>query len=392
MSSLTRTETGAESSAMDDIDVTYCRSLFPVTESCVYLNHASTGPLPRSAIDGISEYAQWSAREGQVPFAEAEARIEEARSLLADLMHVEPENLAFTKNTSAGVIIAIGSVRWQAGDNVVLMRDDFPTVTYPFELLLHNVEKRWFASSELVAGADAVCRLVDGRTRMVAISWVHFLSGAMFDIDAVCRFCRERGVLVLIDAIQGLGAVDIDWKRVGADFVVSHGAKWLLSPQGTGFLYVHPETLPKLEPYNLGWLSAEWRDFNDIFTRKPLRKDARRFEEGTKNYLGLWGLCGSLRLFGEVGIRKIETRVRRLTGLLRERLAAAGFVVVTPTGRAQSAGIVTCTKPGTNMLRLHQQLERAGFKVSLRENMLRISPHFYNTELEIERLMELLQA
>lgn len=376
---------------MNEIDVARYRSLFPVTESNVYLNHASTGPLPQPALDGISEYAQQSALEGQVPFAEAEAGVEEARSLLAELMHVEPGSLAFTKNTSAGVIIAIGSVKWEPDDNVVLMRDDFPTVTYPFELMLAGIEKRWFTSSEFAKGADVVCRLVDGRTRMVAVSWVHFLSGARFDIETVCRFCRERGVLVMIDAIQGLGVVDVDWTRLGADFVVSHGAKWLLSPQGTGFIYVNPRTLPRLEPCNLGWLSAEWQDFNEIFAKKPLRSDARRFEEGTKNYLGLWGLRGSLRLFREVGISRIEARVRWLTDLLRERLAEVGFVVVTPAARERSAGIVTCTRPGIEMAQLHQRLERARVRVSLRENLLRISPHFYNTAAEIERLTELLR-
>lgn len=375
---------------MNEIEIESYRSLFPVQESNTYLNHASTGPLPKPALDGISEYMRWSAAEGQVPFEAAEARVEEARLLLAELMHVAPESLAFTKNTSAGVIIAIGSVDWEQGDNVVLMRDDFPTVTYPFELMLAHVEKRWFTSGEFVRGADVVCRLVDSRTRMVAVSWVHFLSGAMFDIETVCRFCRERGVLVLVDAIQGLGVVDLDWSRVGVDFVVSHGAKWLLSPQGTGFLYVRPQLLSQLKPCNLGWLSAEWHDFNEIFSPKPLRLDARRFEEGTKNYLGLWGLRGSLGLISELGIERIEARVRQLTGLLRRRLTEAGFVVVTPAERERSAGIVTCTKPGSEMAGLYQRLEEARVRVSLRENLLRISPHFYNTEAEVERVMELL--
>ncbi|MBM3316096.1 aminotransferase class V-fold PLP-dependent enzyme, partial [candidate division WOR-3 bacterium] len=327
---------------------------------------------------------------GQVPYPDAEAGAEEARGLLGRLLHVPAETVAFTKNTSAGVIVAIGSVEWRPGDNVVLMRDDFPTVTYPFNLLLPQVERRWFDSAELARDPEAVFRLVDGRTRMVAVSWVHFLTGARFDVAAVCRFCRERGVLSVIDAIQGLGAVDLDWSRVGADFVVSHGAKWLLAPQGSGFMHVNPQTLPGLRPYNLGWLSAEWREFNDIFGPKPVRPDARRFEEGTKNYLGIWGMRGSLRLMLSVGMEAIGRRVRALVDALRGQLGRAGFDIVTPAGPDRSAGILTCRKPGADMAALHQRLTDAGVAVSLRENMLRISPHFYNDEDEIERLVRVL--
>jgi selenocysteine lyase/cysteine desulfurase len=267
------------------------------------------------------------------------------------------------------------------------MRDDFPTVTYPFTFLLPQVEKRWVESGEFAQGPDAVFRLVDGRTRMVAVSWVHFLTGVRFDVAELCRFCRERGVVSVIDAIQGLGVVDFDWSPVGADFVVSHGAKWLLAPQGSGFMYVNPASLPALRPYNFGWLSAAWQEFNDILGDRPMRPDARRYEEGTKNYLGIWGLAGSLRLFDETGMAVVEQRVRMLAGRLRERLGRAGFEIVTPAEPDRSAGIVTCLKPGADMAGLHRRLTEAGICVSLRENMLRIAPHFYNTLEETDRLV-----
>jgi len=363
------------------------RAFFPVTERAVYFDHAATGPLPLTAVEAIARYCRQQAETGQVPYAEAEAVAEDARTSLARLLHVEPAAVAFTKNTSAGVIIAINSLEWQPGDNVVLLSDDFPTVTYPFTYLLPRVEQRPVSSEALVRDPEALLRLVDRRTRLVALSWVHFLTGRRFDVTAVCRFCREQGVPTLIDAIQGLGAVDLDWSSVRPDFLVSHGAKWLLSPQGSGFMYVDRDLLPGLRPANLGWLSARWDDFNDIFSPKPLKTGASRLEEGTKNYLAIWGLAESLKLLLGFGIADVAARVRKLTDLLRSGLVSAGFEIVTPSEPERFAGIVTCRKPGARAASIHAGLTSAGMICSLRENMLRIAPHFYNTEDEVRRFL-----
>ncbi len=363
------------------------RRLFPITEHLVYFDHAATGPLPLSAVEAINRFCRKQAETGQVPYAEAEAVAEQTRSNLARLLHVDPADVAFTKNTSAGVIIAIGSIEWQPGDNVVLLADDFPTVTYPFSYLLPRVEQRTVTSEALVQAPDTLFRLIDRRTRLVAVSWVHFLTGRRFDVASICRFCRTQGVLTLIDAIQGLGAVDLDWSRVKPDFLVSHGAKWLFSPQGSGFIYVDRDLLPRLRPFNLGWLSARWDDFNDIFSRKPLKPGASRLEEGTKNYLAIYGLGESLKLMLDVGIAAIEARVRNLAALLRTGLEAVGFEVVTPAEPDRSAGIITCRRPGACPASIHAWLKSAGMVCSLRENMLRIAPHFYNTEDEVARFI-----
>ncbi len=371
-----------------DPELVRVRALFPVTRRWVYFNHASTGPLPATAVEAVNWYCRYQAEHGQVPYAEAEAVAEEARVSLGRLLHVAPATLAFTKNTSAGVIIAIGSIEWQPGDNVVLMSDDFPTVTYPFRYLLPEVEQRTVTSAALVQDPSVLFRLVDRRTRLVAVSWVHFLTGRRFDVAAICRFCRERGVLSLVDAIQGLGVVDLDWSLVKPDFIVSHGAKWLLSPQGSGFMYVDQNLLPRLRPFNLGWLSAQWDDFNDIHTTKPMKPGASRLEEGTKNYLAIYGLRESLKLLLECDIARVEARVRNLTGLLRAGLESSGFKIVTPPEPERSAGIITCR--GGDSAALHARLTDANCTCSLRENMLRLSPHWYNTEEEVERFLAVL--
>lgn len=359
-----------------------------MTERYVYFNHASSGPLPTTAIAAMTEYLDRFSREGEVPYQEAEVVVEDARLLAGRLMRVKPEGLAFVKNASAGAIIAINSIEWRAGDNVVLMKDAFPSNLYPFDYLLPHVEKRYVTSAELALGPDCVYRLVDKHTRAVALDWVHFLSGARADIGAIGRFCRELGVWFLVDVMQGLGAVDFDFGSLDADFVYAGGNKWLLGPHGIGLLRVNPEKLPALKPANLGWLSARWDDFNDIYSRKPMKAGASRFEEGTKNYPGIYGLRESMRILLDVGIASVEKQIRRVVDSLRKRLLAAGFEISTPEEPKRSAGIITCRKPGTDMPALFQRLKAQGHICSLRENSLRLAPHFYNTGEEAARFID----
>jgi selenocysteine lyase/cysteine desulfurase len=361
------------------------RRLFPVTRRYVYLNHASNGSLAVPVVEAMNGYIERCSLHGEVPYPEAEAVVEDCREMAARLMGVRPDEIAFVKNTSAGAIIAIGSIEWQHGDNMIMMRDAFPTNTYPFDYLLPHVEKRYVTSTELAKGPECVFKLMDRHTRAIAIDWVHFLSGVRADIIAIAAYCRTRAIHILLDAMQGLGAVNQSFGEIGIDFVYAGGGKWLLGPQGSGILYVNSAILPKLKPANLGWLSAKWDDFNDIYTRKPLKPGASRYEEGTKNYIGIYGLRESLRILLDAGMSEVAARVRMLVQLLRQRLEQKGFEVITPVDPQRHAGIITASRPDIDMAALFARLKEQGFICSLRENRLRIAPHFYNTEEEIER-------
>jgi len=371
----------------DAESVSALRRQFPVTERLTWFNHAGVGPLSAPTAQAVAEFAVRAAREGEVPFPEAEAMVEECRARLGRLLRVPAESVGFTPNTSSGILLAIGALEWRAGDNVILMEDDFPTVTYPFRLMLPGVERRTVTSAELVEDPAVVFAHADERTRMVALSWVHFLTARRFDIEAIVRFCRERGIISVIDSIQGIGVVDCDWSAVDADFVVSHGAKWLLSPQGSGFVQVRAETMAGLRPVNHGWLSADWREFNDIFSEKPLRAGAARFEPGTRNYLGICGLNAGLELWERYGTAAVEARVRALVARLRAGLEAAGFETVTPAEPERSGAFITCRRPGACSASIHAWLRAGGFVCALRENLLRVAPHCYNTEEEVDRFV-----
>ncbi len=364
------------------------RRLFPVVKKLVYFNHAGNGPLPLPVIRQISSFCRKAGEQGAVPYLEAEKVVEETRELAARLMGVKPEEIAFVKNTSSGIIIAIGSIPWGRDDNLIMMADAFPANSYPYHLLLPEVKKRFVTSTELAAGPECIFRLVDKDTRAVALDWVHFLSGAKFDIAEISDFCKRGKIYLIIDVIQGLGAIGENFGKIGADFVVAGGGKWLLAPQGIGILYVNSRTLPSLRPFNLGWLSCHWEGFNQCFTPKPLKKTASRFEEGTKNYLGIYGLREALRLLLGFGLAEISERVYSLTKTLQEGLSGLGFEILTPSERERRAGIITGRKAGSDMVVLQRQLEERGFICSVRENWLRVSPHFYNTEEEVERFLE----
>jgi cysteine desulfurase / selenocysteine lyase len=370
---------------MTDAQVAALRRLFPITERLVHFNHASNGPLCTPAVAAMKGYIDRFCLEGEVPYPEAEAVVEDAREMAARLVGAKPDEIAFTKNTSAGAIIAIDSIEWHPGDNVVLMKDAFPANTYPFDFLLPQVEKRYVASDELTHGPECIYRLCDRHTRAIAIDWVHFLSGTRADLNAIAAWCRTRALYLLVDAMQGLGVVNQPLGELGIDFMYAGGNKWLLGPHGSGVLYVNSHTLPRLRPANLGWLSAKWDDFNDIYSRKPMKPGASRFEEGTKNYVGIYGLRESLRLLLDTGMSDVATRVRTLIDSLRKRLETMGFEAITPADPQRHAGIITVYKPGADMAVVHARLKSRGCICSLRENKLRIAPHFYNTEAEVER-------
>lgn len=368
-------------------DVARLRKLFPVVERATYLNHAGTGPLPLPAMEAMRRLVERQTYDGDIPYPEAEAVTEDARRMAAKLLGARREEVAFTKNTTAGLLIAIGGIAWEPGDNIIVMRDAFPADSYPYRYLLSGIDRREVTSAELAAGPECVFRLADRRTRAVALDWVSFLAGVRADIAAVGRFCRERDIRFIVDAIQGLGAVRADFAASGADFAAAGGNKWLLGPQGIGVLYVSSRVLPAMRPVNLGWLSAEWESFEDVFAPRPLKPGAHRFEEGTKNYLGIYGLRESLRLLLDFGPAEVEERIRMLTGRLRQGVERLGFEVLTPAAPERSAGIIACRRPGADMAALHRGLVADRFALALRQGWLRVAPHFYNTEEEIDRLL-----
>jgi len=372
-------------------DFTKYRKLFLATEKYIYLNHASTGPLPLPAVKAISDLARQYSQQGMIEWQEYEALSNSTRKLAGKLVNASAVEICFVQNTSQGIIYAIGSIPFEKGDNVIIMKDAFPTNSAPFHYLLLDIEKRYVTSNELLNNPDCILKLINKQTKAISLDWVNFLNGIRIDLKRISQICKERNIYFIIDGMQGCGAITIDLNDIQPDFFSSAAPKWLLGPHGIGILYVNKKILPKLKSFNLGWLSAEWDDFYDIFTPRKLKTTASRFEEGTKNYLGIVGFQESLKLFDEIGIDKIELQILDLTDYLIKKINNPKYEIITPFERENRAGIVSFRKKDADNMELFLKLKKNGVICSLREGYLRISPHFYNTTQELDRLVEIIR-
>lgn len=365
------------------IDVARVREEFPIVGQSVYLNHAAVGPIPRRSqawMDrAIEEYLVLE-REGW------EARTQRVRELSAALINARTDQIAFIKNTSEGLSLAANGIDWRAGDNVVVHDSDFPSVVFPWQNLAEQgVETRRVAAREGRVLVDDLADAIDGRTRAVAISTVQFKTGFRCDLAAIGQLCRDHDLLFIVDGIQSLGALTLDVRACGADVVAADAHKWLLGPQGIGIFYCSDRALARLKVRTVGWLSI-----NDPFKfdyTLDLLPDARRFEPGSDNTIGICGLGGTLELIDELGMGAIEARVLALTEQLCEGLTRQGYRVVSPRGERERSGIVIFDSDRHPTEALFERLTAERIMVSVRGGGIRVSPHYYNTEEEIAQVL-----
>jgi selenocysteine lyase/cysteine desulfurase len=357
-----------------------------------YFNHAACGPMPRSAVARIKRVADQMAAEGDASWASRLRDADRVRDLGARLIRAATHEIAFAANTSDGLSVAANGLDWQPGDNVVGADCEFPSNVYPWlRLGALGVDYRLAPERDGRLDIDEILGLVDQRTRVVALSWVQYASGFRIDLARIGEYCRARGVLFVVDAIQGLGALDIDVERDRVDVLSADAHKWLLGPEGVAMLYVSDRVLERIAPVRVGWTSVE--NFLE-FRRGELRyrRGAARFEPGTLNSLGIAGLGGSLELLLSVGTVAIEARIRELTDRIVGGLQACGWRVVSSRRPGEWSGIVAATHESLDPHDVTRRLTARGIHVSARAGRLRISPHFWNTEEEVDRLLAALEA
>lgn len=366
------------------------RALFPATERYTYLNHASLAPLNRRAADAMRRWiADWEARGTKaMPTPET---LDAYRARAAALLNAHADEIAFTRNTTEGLLLVARGIDWRSGDNIVTAETEFTANVYPWK----NVEPEGVTVRRVPARGGRIqvedlLAAMDRRTRLLAISFVEFYTGYRNDLVRLGEACRRRDVLFCVDAIQGAGVLPIDVEAMHIDFLSAGGPKWLLGPMGAGLFYCRRERLDVLDPRFYGWMStADPEDFFDY--DQPLSPTATRFEPGTLSWPSLVGLMESIALLQEVGIERIAEYVLDLTGELIAVLRARGYELVTPVARrAERSGIVTFRHPDLPSEALFARLDAAGVVVSLRGDAIRVSPHFYNTWEDVAHLLEVL--
>src|SRR5260370_20899429 len=319
--------------------------LYPITGSYAYLDHAAIAPL---ATPVRSTMEVFLARMTEEPFdlTHWERLLGQVRSRVAELLSVGPESIAFTKNTTTGLGLVAAGLDWEAGDNIVSVDREFPSNIYPWMGLKRNgVELRLYRPAQGRIGVNAVVRLCDQRTRVLAISAVQFWSGFRTDLVALGTALKGRDVLLVVDAIQAVGAMRLDLAAAPVDFLCAGAQKWLLGPIGVGFAYVGPRMLERLTPVTIGTDSVvrdeEYFDYD--ITLKP---DARRFEEAAPNYPGILGMGAAVNLLLPARPAAVEGRLLRLADRLRDELPSPGYDrVFKPTLPSERSCLVSFRHP-----------------------------------------------
>ncbi len=369
------------------------RHAFPICEQKMFFAHAAVCPLPRVAADAMIAYAHEATVSGPDDYTRALRQIRAARETCARMLPGStPEEIALLGPTALGLNLFAGGFDWQPGDEVVYYADDYPSNVYPWtDLARRGVvprslepERAGEITPELVAAA------LTPKTRLVALASAFFRTGYRIDVDAIGKMLGERGVLFSLDAIQTLGFSSVSVEHV--DFLAADAHKWMLGPLASGIVFVKKSRFEQLRPLLLGTANIRSPDF--IAQKEIVFLDtAARYESGVLNLGPILGMKASLDLLLEIGPETVAARIGELVGLLASSLGELGFEPVAPVSGPNAAGILSVTHPRADSGKLFERLQAAGVTASLRATRnhgayLRWSPHFYNTEEEIARAVD----
>lgn len=368
------------------------RNEFPVAERYIYLNHAALGPLPRRTAHTVAEMAADFRSRGIQAERAWLPIVERTRQLAADLIHVAPDTLAFTKNTTQALNIVAASIPWKPRDVIVTVRGEYPANVYPWVSLQRaGVEVRFVQPRQGRIMLADVQQALDG-ARMLAISWVQYNTGFRSDLAALSEFCQRRNILLCLDAVQGVGILPLDLAATPVDFCAFSGHKWLLSPQGVGLLHVNPRVRDKLLASHVGWQDASWRDYAPFDYDSPIVDGTSHPEEGTRSLLGVAGLEQSLQLLNELGTETIANHLYTLTEHLAQRMLQRGYQVMTPLMPESRSGILAVSHAQYSAHEMWERLRTARIVAAVREGGIRLSPHVYNTVDEMDAVLEALEG
>lgn len=362
------------------------RTMFPHTNDRVYLNHAALSPMHNLAINAIDISHQQRANDNIEFWPDALEVKQRFKSLLGRLINANPDNIAVTDCTSMGLNWLAQGLDWKPGDRVLLNNFEFPSNVIPFlNLKRLGVEIDFVPHRNGRVELSDIAEMIRPETRLLSISFVEFLNGYRNDLKAIGQLCRENDVIFCVDGIQGLGALQMDVEDLQIDFLACGGQKWMMWPLGTAFMYIAPRIFDWLTPMAPGWLSVNdsWEFFKYELDLLPT---AERFEPGMYNVAGVVGASASLEMFLDIGPDVIERRVLGHSDYLIHRLLEAERPLYTPIEKEHRAGIVTFRHPRAEALYDHLLSER--IHVSLRDGMIRVAPHFYNTRDELDRLLD----
>jgi cysteine desulfurase/selenocysteine lyase len=362
------------------------RDRFPVAEHLIYLNHAAVAPLPKRTAAAMQALAQDAQDFGSLHYDNWLDTYEGVRVAAARLIGASRSEIALVKNTSEGVATIAMGLDWRPGDRIVAFREEFPSNFYPWKRLeAQRCQVEWLSVTDSL---DKIHSASKG-AKLLAISFVQYLGGFRADLNAIGKICHANGCFFFVDAIQGLGAFPLDVEAAHIDALAADGHKWLLGPEGCGILYVRQEKQDAVFPREFGWTNVA--GYNDYSSRDmTLRSDAGRYECGTLNTIGCFGLRASIELLLEIGVDRIGPVVQALTDQLVEGAIGKGYMLMGNRTPQTGAGIVAMQKPGLDSRTVVRDLKDHGIVAAPRQGWVRFSPHFYISPEEIERVVDAL--
>lgn len=365
------------------MDLTTLRKQFPVLKQGIYLNHAATCPISYATIEQMKLYCQ----EMEEPFAKHAMHwaklTEETRQLLAELLGCQTDELAFTPNTSTALSLVANSLNFKPGERVLIPRNEFPSNRYIWEnLQSKGVDCTFFDLPSDRSLIEFLSEQDLSKVRLISVSLVSYLTGKKIDLKAFGEFCKKREIISCVDGIQGVGTFPLNLKSQPIDFFAGGGQKWLLGPLGCAYLYIRKELIEKLHVPLVGWTSV--KDPRNFEARKlDFADGAARFEPGLPNIVSIAGLNASLNELKQIGWDFIFKRIQSHTSYLLEHLPSL------ISNQTELGAIVTVKVP--EHLNLQSSLDKNQITVTLRGGLIRIAPHFYNCQEELDQLLKLLR-
>lgn len=366
------------------------RRLFPATEKYAYLNSAAVAPLPRIAAEAVYSQLKDVSENGSANYTDWIATKNRSRELVAEMLNVRPEQIAFMRNTSDGFASVANGLPWRKEDNIVTFAKEFPANFYAWRRIRDDfgVELRLCPERGGRVDLDEFIGLIDSDTKLVSISAVQFASGFRADLERIGAATRKADALFAVDIIQGFGALPFDLPAQLVDIAAGASHKWLCSPEGCGILYLSERARERVKPTLVGWISVQepW-DFEDY--EQPFKQNALAWETGTGGISLFYGLEQSLKLLHETGASNIENYLENLSDYLCELLAGKNYEIVSSRAKNEKSQIA-CIKHrnGLTSNEIAKHLETEKIIVSPRGDRIRIAPHFFNNQEDIQRLIE----
>jgi len=352
----------------------------------IYFNHASTGPIPDFTVEAVKNYLAERSSKSIDNYEKILKTISETKELIAKLINSSPDRIAFLDNVSNSMNLIAQGLNWEKDDEIILFDIEFPANVYPFlNLQKKGVKIKIIPSKNGRIEFEDIEKAITTKTKLLSISHVQFLTGYRADLENIGNLCKQNRIIFSVDAIQSVGVVNVDVQKMKIDFLSSGIQKWLLGLEGTTFIHISKELQDRIEPKYVGWLSVK-NPWNILDYNLELAETAQRFENGTINFAGIYSLNSNLKFFSSLGINEIEKSVIENSRLLIQLLEREQFqFLFKPDMDNELAGIVTIKVK--NPEEVYKELKRRKIHISIREGYLRFSPHFYNTDEEIFKVV-----